>query len=310
MSTLYRYRKDHPYRPPHWRWERARVLRELGRRAPSLGGDDRWVVRALRLQADLDAARDDVDRCLAFERAGDIGMAYDVWDQPTDAKGRPNSGRHEVEARLLARQPAKDIAARMAVPTDVIIAFERVFFNVLDRLNNPGYIAHQVIGSAIHRGSFDNDFPAILKAFSYFTESVDLVDALVTTFNGTKPTGKDVQAFLASDSRWSTVRKAALAARMLPLGDNLTKIQVMDLNRQLTADEQAAGTASDDSYQGNVQSCIANVSFLVGKLPGQSGEPSAAELRATELLAVGAGEARPDLKDMDSFRYPEAVQES
>ena len=58
----------------------------------------------------------------------------------------PESLRLEVEARLLARQPAEAIADRTGLTAAAVEAYAALFYAVADRLVHRGYIVHCVIG--------------------------------------------------------------------------------------------------------------------------------------------------------------------
>lgn len=319
MNRLIRYQKDHPLRPINWRWERARLLKELGKRTPGRGKDDHWVLAALRLQHSLDTAKDEIDRYAAFERAGPLGLAYDVWDGEELKKNddRPqvyNGSRVELEARLLATQSPLEIGHTLAMPKEAIEVYEAVFFNVIDRLDNVSYINNHAFGGKMHARLTEKDFSVILKAFAYYSRSPALVDALVTTFADARATkvGDDIHQFLASDARWTMTRKGSLAARMIGLND-ISNAQIMELLVRMAEADSAAGggPASGNPIMDGIKTMMERMPISLIKPPDKKIiEHKSAELRADEELRVAAGEVVTIENDSRNFKFPDKAEEA
>ena len=133
-----------PCCPVDWRWRRAEGIRRgllptPGRRA------DCWLRRAIRFQ---DAYADTGG--LLVPQSGPAGPAVlGAFRVRSSVEPRP---RRELEARALARQSAGEIAARLDLTADVVEAYERLHFDVRDRLGAAGYIASVVIGHTLHDG--------------------------------------------------------------------------------------------------------------------------------------------------------------
>src|ERR1700690_2391014 len=110
---MFKYRKDHPYRPVNWRWERARLLKEYGKACPGRESDDNYTRAAKNFRIMKDNCRDEITLYQLFDKYPDIAMAYDLWDEASvDSSGRANPMRYEIEARILAREPWANIAQR------------------------------------------------------------------------------------------------------------------------------------------------------------------------------------------------------
>lgn len=301
MLAQLRYSADHPCRPPHWRWERARLLRENSRSAPKQR-DDKWVLMAVRLQSRINRAKDDRQRCKAYSNAGALGMALDIWDD----QDRPSSFREELEARLLTSEPITRIAAQVGLSPEVVHAYEKTFFNVKDRLKCGSYIRHQILGDALHKGMSDKQIWPVVKSFAYFSGSADLVTALINTFpdmQGAKVT--DIPAYLANDARWSLARKVALAARMIPL-NSFTQGVLLEIGTKLAIAAQETGAvSSDDHFKSSVRSLLLGIPWTVRKSLGDTvGSLATVEPRAKELIEMAAGEV-VEADAYESFTYPE-----
>lgn len=316
---MIRYRIDHPLRPTNWRWERARVIREMGERSPFALKQDKWVDRAAHMQLVLSTCKDESERYRALDMAGDLGIAYDIWDDgttmtPPSGTTKTDNTRHELEARILARQPLKDIANRMSLQPAMVHTYEKIFFHVTDRLNNASYIVHQVLGPVFHMGLTDKNIPLLWKAYGYFTKSPAMIDALTSTFSTkASPTANEVDKYLADDGRATLKRKSALAARMLPLND-YTQDRLLELNLKAIEEEvkQLGGAVPDGSREA-LQMMLGLIPWSVGKpLGGIDANPlvaydnKAAELRADEALEItmnGTGAPSPDT--LATFKFPE-----
>lgn len=301
-----RFQKDHPCRPPYWRWERARKLKEMKRKPVGKGREDPWVVRCLRFQKALDDAKDEMDRCTAYEKAGPLGIAYDVWDEISSTS---NGCRAELEARILANQPFEEIGQKLSMSAEATAAYEAAFFNVTDRLDNEGYIVHQAIGDRLHQGLSDRDFPLLLKAFAYFSHSAPVVDALISTF----PQGResvavaDVGAYFASDTRWNMARKASLASRMLGL-NSMSHIQLLEIVARIEEATGGSGTGANSNYLENLKALMGNIPMVFGHNVQVNTLHNGMELKSAEQAQLAAGHQVPALEESAEFTFPDKTK--
>src|SRR5262249_33696767 len=152
-STPFRNRPDHPLRPPDWRWLRAANLWDQGDQ-PSEPWDDAWVRRALRLYRELQQGKDPQPG----KRTSDLWQAYRLYSGESLL-------RWEAEARLLVEPPAQ-VAAKCGVTWQILHAYEKVFFNVRDRLGATGYLVSQVLGGNLAISLREDHVGRILKLFA------------------------------------------------------------------------------------------------------------------------------------------------
>lgn len=315
-----RLHADHPYRPVNWRWLRARELRAAGAK-PLRRSDDNLIATALRFQIDLAGCRNPADRRRLFDRSRQVYLAYELYDEDEFAvagrPGRAHPARYEIEARLLARQPRHEIADRLAVPEGAIVYYERLFFNVSDRLRNVGYVIHSVIGPAVHRGLSDREFDVLWKLFGYMWGKA-AVDELATTFEGGLPrklTHAMLTAAWSDDARRTVRRKSALAARALAI-NSYTQLQLLEVHARFAEVEQktgdTAGVAGD--YLANIASMLSGARWGVGA-EGASGVDdrilqhydgtSGVEPRAEQLDLLARGEP----VEVERMTFPELPAE-
>lgn len=310
---MFKYRKDHPYRPVHWRWERARIRKELGQTAPGRSLDDKWIRTAATFRKAKDACRDETELYALFERYPDLAMAYELWDEEKTAiDGRPNSMRHEVEARFLARESLSTISKKSGLSESVLLWYEKLFFNVRDRINNHMYIFHQVIGDGIQRGMTDRDYAILWKLYAYVRGS-HMLDFLITTFNDwERPTRAQIESSLLDDHRTTMRRKAAIASRMVGVNHHSSD-RLIELHTKIVEIEKSIGDTSPDGVQNNIQVMLSHLPFLVGRQasaavsnPLADYHKSGADLRADEMMAISLGQ-KVNTKALEGYKFPEPL---
>ena len=239
-----------PFCPPDWRWRLAAALRSglLPRRRRLR---DPRVAAAARLQAGLARPGRAEDRAvLAASRLRSEG----------DARRRL-----ELEARVLAGQPAGAIAARLGLPADVVEAFEKLFFDVRDRLDAPDYIAAVAIGPALHRhGLVVDDAGTLLKVIGY-GYGPHVLDVLMAVLDDGSGRGAD-----AAEPGLSRLVRMAIAARALPAGGPGAR-GLLALHARLLADEREAADNAADAITGPVTATVGMA--LASPEPGHRSGP-------------------------------------
>ena len=169
-----------PYRRPDWRWQlasRLHVDRRL-RRRPEF--KDPWVQRVQRvLQTHRRGARSRSRRreetfVEVVHRACQIHFNRDPLVPA------------EVQAWILSGSAPAMIADRCGLPVDVVVAFEKLFFDVRHRLEAVGYVLHVVIGPPIRFGFSLDDLGSLWKFCSYM-RGPHALDVLLHVFPGGKP---------------------------------------------------------------------------------------------------------------------------
>jgi hypothetical protein len=162
-NMLQTYSPKNPRRPVDWRWQRA-ALAASGEYPLSRRRDgDVWVARATKFIREHENCETELDMAELAERHPVIYWAYDIW-YTRDDTGNPV--RSEVEARLLADDQIANIARRVATEVEIIEAYERLFFNVRERLADRGYLMHCVLGPAVHLGFQSNEYDLTWKLFA------------------------------------------------------------------------------------------------------------------------------------------------
>jgi hypothetical protein len=160
-----------PYRLPHWRWALAQhlVASPRSRLRHLADGPVRRAVAYLRAR----------DRGLIQARSADVRAAATLW-------GAVASPRLEIEARLLAGEEDRAIAARCGLAPEVVAAYADLFYDVRPRLGVRSYVLHQVIGPVAPSAGSPADPSRVLKRLAH-QGGPAVLDALLVVARGAGP---------------------------------------------------------------------------------------------------------------------------
>ena len=195
---------DCPTRPVDWRWERARSLLEDAARPC------KWDDAAVREARDYPAA------LRRRHRRGDERRLAERVPDVHEARVLHLGERHrrwEIEARLLAREPAVDIARKTVTTPSGVAAYERLFFDVTERLGSRGYVIHRAIWSTRCRAP-DDGRPRLLS----YSGGPHVVDAMVqgSRYRQARGTGRG-SAFLTRFTGNQLLMKVCVGVLTMPV---------------------------------------------------------------------------------------------
>lgn len=321
-AELLAFWKSDPQRPPWWRYrviERYRACRSslyVGAFAA-----DEWL---RRLQEFVSALRKITSRfsrsrqrnfTVVANNAADVSPArmlqlamddelfrYRVWKiDPalTEAYrifllSEEDARRAELEARILAGQDFEEIAVRTGYDQQVLAAYGACFFDVLDRLNQPSYILHQVIfpaGSIVSGGQL---LPCqLLRAVGYFAGPQHLERMLA---GGLSQAEEDV---IGSAYEWQIRFVGWLSAMAMPSMMNrfnvveIARVTESAISRHKTLESAQEAASGSTSWDKALLAVMEGVPWSVGpsqelhlKQSGYAGlNKVGQEPRAGELLA-------------------------
>jgi hypothetical protein len=306
---MLQFHPSNPFRPVNWRWEQARFMREKKLRIPK-GTSDDYVVQALKFQNGLAKCSDEIDRWSLMEELPDFYTAHLIYLRGDDEDRHPM--RYAIEARLLAGQPYYEIAELIGLSTEAIQTYERLFFNVVEKLRFTDYIMTCVIGPSVHAGLSDRDYDLLWKLFGYLYGPVVLDSFINTTSRRFRPESiNEVDAVLADDTRSALQRKVAITARTFMLNP-FSQSELLNIYARFLEVEKEtnSGKAQDVILQ--------NIQVMLNKLPWQAGietvaesatkqhyDDGAVELRTEELLTVSVGKELVYKPDVDGLKFPE-----
>jgi len=167
-----------PFRCPDWRWQLSLFAR--GHRLPAnLGLDDEWLKRLIAYHENCEAMglwpADSPAAAIDPSVHGAVHFAYNP-DRLDVA---------EFEAWVLTGEPSDVVAAACNLPGDVVEAYEKLFFDVRERLDMRDYIRCVVLGIDAVQNLKIDDHATIWKVFAYFRGRY-VLEAMLQAFSGTR----------------------------------------------------------------------------------------------------------------------------
>ena len=211
------FTEANPAHPADWRWQRA-VLRVETRSRRQLGADDDWVRRAARYLREL---RKGFDRAVRLDP--DLAAAHQI-------AGQHSLKRFEFEARILARQPANEIAPRCHLATNVIEVYQQLFFDVRDRLDTPSWITHQVLGPKAWEPLERDDIEWLWKDLGY-RYGAAAIDELTTAVPQKDLLQWGLDAYQFPHSALDNGLKFLISVRRQPFVDEMSRSERRSLAR-------------------------------------------------------------------------------
>lgn len=232
VADLY---KGNPFRSPQWRAERANFL--LANRQQPARLDDKYV-RAYRklllLQRDNTGMGPFLEMPHAYVAASINNFPDTEW-------------RDILQAKLLTEEEYEDIGEWLGVEPETVDFFEKVFFNVRDRLNHRGWIIKTILGSPEERESKKKNGQltglqrgVIYRLFAYYGGPEALEAAMSGLIPSALPSAKkDLEKWYDKALEQIIHTRAATAARMFEI-NKYNVMQVLELALSNTVQRQMA----------------------------------------------------------------------
>lgn len=151
----------YPLKPPNWRWRR---MQEAAIGDVQLSRDDDWLLRAYSFWTDYNNT--DISDEQLYAEHTDVAISYDLYRRGVD--DGPQNLKWALEALIMAAEPPESIAEMISTTTPIIVAYEKLFFDVRPRLMKKIYVAQHLLGSFCTSGVLVTDFDAFWKALAYF----------------------------------------------------------------------------------------------------------------------------------------------
>jgi hypothetical protein len=247
------YRKTNPQRPVDWRWQLAKYLSDARRLVPTTYHDGS-LRQAHGFIQELAECSDEESYLDLSNRFPDCYEAWKLYNE-----FGPKDFRWEIEARLLARNPAKLIAEGLGLTERTVDLYESWFFNVRDRLSQGGYITHHVIGPAVHRGFTHRQYDSWWKIIGYYRGSPD-VDNMIESYREVG-FGDDLTSAVRTTAKHATDWLALIAIKGMPI-DAETRPLILDTWLKVQQIDQAsrvAGGAGQGVISTNVMAFLEHV---------------------------------------------------
>lgn len=300
--------RDNPWRPPDWRWQRASLL-AAGELRRNRKFDDRHVQRLERFARTI--LTDDSPGTEERLASSDPGLfwAYRLFKQ--DEMSR----KADLEARVIANQLPHLIAKRTGLMVEAVDAYELAFYDVRDKLEFTGYVLHTLLGTAMHRGLQERDYPLVWKYLAHTYGPYVFEAYLNQSVKAGKPRdASGVMSCLADAGFAALLRKQMMAATGVPL-NQFTQTQVLDIYAKFVEINRAGGqgnTAGTDMLTKNVEAVLALMPLDIGPYtkPQVDGpmlskyDASSEEMSTTRLLLAAQGQLSED-DGPQNLKYPE-----
>ena len=170
------FQRCNPFREPEWRWVRACWLVKPGKEFSS-ETDDAETGRALRFVRAL-------ANCTNGEAQAELARRMPGWYRANEIYKTGGPTRWLIESRILAGQTLLEVARAMGLSSAAVYWYEKVFFNVVERLEATDYIQKKIIGKTAFDSITAEDTEVLLKLLAYYGGPVVLEASLPYVLNG------------------------------------------------------------------------------------------------------------------------------
>lgn len=307
---MFQFHPSNPFRVTNWRWERARALRESKTKINRNFKDDQLTKLAYKFQLELAKCKDDIARWDLMDEYPALFPAYLIFKRGDNEERHPM--RFAIEARLLAGQSNEEIAECFGISPDIIKYYEKIFFNVREKLNSSDYIMTCIIGPSVQAGLSDRDYDLLWKLFGYLYGPIVLDSFIMTTSRRYRPTTmSEVDAALADDTRSALQRKVAIVTRTFAVNP-FSQSELLNIYaRFIEVEKEMGGEKGHDVILQNVQVMLDKLPFRTSDIGHNvdskliSYDSSSAELNTNELLNASLGYELSNRKEIEELKFPE-----
>lgn len=313
-----------PFRTPSYRWTRAGWLCSEGRYARR-ATEDPYVVAAVNFRramnrasaragaAGTGAGGGDLARERLARRMPGIYFSSEVYHREEDLD------RWALEARILTGESETAIARRCRTTPEVVWWYEKLFFDVRPHLGNRDWLVSRVlVGESFRRGLQERDLDLLLKLYALVggPMAVDAVLQLGDPSRAVPRTRDELDAFWGDDHRDTLRKKAAMAARCLPINLSTHQAILEAHHRLVTLEKDSVSGDAGGLLLKNVAAALTSLPFAVA-IPQETvdGSGSSAydgyttELRADEILMADLGQPPAEVAQLSQRRFPARVVE-
>jgi hypothetical protein len=266
--------QHNPFRPVHWRWERAKQIVD-GTLPFSPKRDDIWVSRAARFLRQYSKCANQLDAGVLSETMPDIFWAHWVWQSDIGGEKYENfaaAGKYTIEARVLAEDGSKNIARVVGLSEDAVIAYEKLFFDVRHRLEQRDYILFQVMGPAVSRGLYAREYDLLWKLHGYM-RGIHTLEYIQDGFSEERrhTIRGDAQRKAEEDMGTSFTRKALVTTQALHINSE-TQADIIGLwikLKELEQNKRAGGSGDQDAITKGLATFLQVQNYMVGPPPAK-----------------------------------------
>lgn len=327
MKTLplRQFQVYNPFRSPSWRFDR--VLSLVDHQPKPLRAsrkyDDEYVrkYRQFLLKWRENVEKDQQDDWIKLFRK-DPAMYYaHLISIDSDPEWKSI-----LQAKILAGLDDAELAGDIGTLPETVELYEKLFFNVRDRLRDHTYIVKTVLGVTSRRdGGFNDTFndsrrDLCYKLFAYFGGPI-VLDIVVSGFsNAPIPNSRQkAEQWLDQAMKTAVRRRSSMAAQVFEV-NKFNVLQLMELQCRIIEAEQVdarsgSGESSNDQLGETVEELLEGLDWTFGKRVQESMNDSqkkfastSVEPRAEEVLELSANRIPGSLQQTEQLKLPQTRQ--
>lgn len=301
------FQKYSPFRPPAWRQER--VLELLDHmpepKRPHRRRDDKYVREYYRFLRKFTAQEGPEGQATLFEKNPALYLAHALHFH-TDREWRAIA-----QGLLLSGDPLEDCADHLDTLPEALDWYEKIFFNVRDRLHAQMWVSKTILGSAAYRASnrngnvTENQQELLFKMFGYFGGATILSIVVAGHRRGNLPRRKEEMIPWFDETFSTLIRSRATQAAQVFEVNKFNVMELLGLNVSIISGERAATQGGPETdVEQNVRAFMERIPWVVARKGAKDLQEntlehhyatSAVEPRADEQLALALGEAPKQL---------------
>ncbi len=280
MTQSIRLQKSHPWRPPDWRYRKARACLENDQPLSRVR-DDSETNELYSFLRRLRTCRDEQAEADLFRECGGPWLAVEIHQNP--------AMRAIVEARLLANESSESIGFKIGFKN--VNRYAEYFFDVQDRLQFQDFIYSEVLCAARHNSTAGGAHGLDLRRVGYFG-GVDAIDTLTqgSAVQVDSSTSAFSQAKIRQYVSHVLTRKCVSAIDRMDPSDEKSVGHMLKLYAQFNEAQNLGQTPGQVRYLENALAMMKEIPWGCGPtgIPAELGPwtETAVELRAAEQLQI------------------------
>jgi hypothetical protein len=219
--------------------------------------------------------------------------------------------RAALEAYLLSREKPERIARQLKTTDEVVLWYEKLFFNVRPYLRNELYIVTTVFREIIHQGLSERDYEFLWKMVGYAMGPIALRHIILPLQSIRVVAEDQLKPAVEAQIDGQISRKMLVAARTLPVAYH-PHLLFEAYTRCREIEKELGRTAQGEALIAqNIQAALAAMPLRVGA-GGQvvaaeyrPSEEAGVELRAGEQIELSLTGKVTGAQDFLRYKFPE-----
>jgi len=313
------FQRYSPYRPAAWRQERVLDLAEHlpVPKKPHRRRDDQYVREYYRFLQKFLAQTTEDGRANLFEKNPALFYAHSLHFHPD------REWRSIAQGFLLTGDPLEDCADHLDTIPEALDWYEKLFFNVRDRLHAQVWVAKTVLGSAAYRAAnrgdtvTENQQDLLFKMFGYYGGPLVLTIVVSGHRRGSLPRRAEDITPWYDDTFATLIRNRSTQAAQVFQVNKFNVMELMQIHVSIMHAERAATAGGPETdVEKNVRAFMDRIPWVVARKGAKDLQPgtlehryatSAIEPRADEQMALALGYVPEQLKLAEEAHDPSRI---